>query len=233
LSVSADAAFESAANAAVAAFVRRPPYISYAVDVRVRAQGAPETLESRTVVVRTADDLALISTAGAKKPETDFAYPLPPEVDALAQWAFDFRIGADGVRMAIAYVRPKEYRITQAVPNADVVVSSVAGYRISYAADAGHVHLEPATQSVREFAAGIDHMIYRDVWYDQTTFLPSRVVLAGAEDTLDLQYRVVNGYWLLDRFTYLTAVGTRGAKRTYAIDAVYREYAFPPAVAGL
>ncbi|MBC5810930.1 MAG: hypothetical protein GIW95_08805 [Candidatus Eremiobacteraeota bacterium] len=188
---------------------------------------------TQTVVVRTRDDRALITRPGAAKPETDLAYPLPPEVDALAQWAFDFRIGEDGLRMAVVYVRPKEYRIVQGAPAADVVVSSVAGYTIT-SPEQNHVHLEPATASVRAFANGIGHMIYRDVWFDPVTYLPTRVVLSGSLDTLDLTYRRVSGAWLLDHFTYATVVtGPRNAKRAYTIDATYRDYAFPDGAPGL
>ena len=230
--MSADVAFERAADAAAAAFAATPPYVSYRVDVYTDT-AALHSDESNNVVVRTADGQALVSNARGGDPKFGAAaLPLSPAVDALADWAFAFEVTDGHVRLNVAYVRPKYYSTPTPGPGVTVVVPSVSGYALRYVnGETNHVHLEPATTATRAFAAQRDHFVYSDVWFDPVTFLPTRVVLRAIDETLALDYTIANGHWLLRDFTYdALARSKREGARRYRIDAQYADYAFPEAV---
>jgi hypothetical protein len=232
--ISADSAFERVSNAAAAAFAKQPPYIVYRVDVTTTGRALP-SLERHLVTLRTADDAALVRDTQDAQAKPGEALPLEPTVDALAEWGFRFETSHGRTRLSVAYQRPKEYAAPRAAPGDTVVVASVAGYAISYAPDAAnHLHLEPATAAKRAFAAQEDHFVYRDVWFDPATFLPTRVVVAATDETLTLDYTVAESHWVLAGFTYdgrLDSQRADPAEREH-VEASYSDYSFPPSVAG-
>ncbi len=233
--ISADSAFERVADAAAAAFASAPPYITYRVDVR--ASPAPLLLpeETHDVSLRTSDDAALVRDADAGAPKPGEPLPLAPTVDALAQWAFAFDSGGGHARLRIAYEQPKQYAAPKPAPGDTVVVASVPGYAISYAPDDfNRIHLEPVTPAARAFAAQKDHFVYRDVWFDPLTHLPSRVVLASVDETLTLDYTIAQTHWLLSGFTYDGRLdASQGVSEPVHIEAAYSDYDFPASVPGL
>ena len=134
--------------------------------------------------------------------------------------------------MNVAYERTVHYTAPIAAPGDTVVVASVAGYSIAYGTgDPNRLHLEPATATTRAFAAQKNHFVYRDVWFDPATELPTRVVLAAVDETLTLDYAVADKHWLLRGFTYdgrLDALRDDGEPAH--IEAAYSGYTFPLSV---
>jgi hypothetical protein len=232
--ISADVAFERVADAAAAAFAAQPPYIAYRVDVRATAESLVP-LESHYLSLRTVDGKALVRSSPGATATVDAPLPLGPSVDALAEWAFSFDAKDGSARLNVAYEHPVHYVAPQGAPGDTVVVASVAGYALSYAAnDANQLHVEPATAAMRAFAAQANHFVYRDVWFDPATYLPTRVVLAAVDETLTLDYTVVGTHWLLHGFTYdgrLDELRRDGEPAT--IEATYSAYTFPASVTGL
>jgi len=224
--ISAEAAFANAANAAAAAFAATPPYIAYRLEVRTR-DDAGEHMEAQRIVLRTSDGMGLIREGE----RTQRALPagLPPAVDALAQWAFSASLVEGHVAMRIAYERPKAYAFPTPGPQADVVAANIAGYSVQYVEDdRNHVRLAPVTPALRAFAAEPDHFVYRDVFIDPKTSLPTRVVLAAPDEMLVLDYATVEGRWLLSHFNYdATLRGAHAGKQHYLVEAAYSDYAFP------
>ncbi len=225
--ISADVAFERAADAAATAFAAAPPFISYRVDV----QADTATLrsdESKRIVVRTRDGNALVRDVHGGAARMGPALPLSPAVDALADWAFAFDVSEGHVRLDVVYEHPKLYSAPTPGPGITVVVPSVNGFAVRYAPDeTNHVQLEPSTPATRDFAAQRDHFVYRDVWFDPVTSLPTRVVLAAVDEMLALDYTVVDGHWLLRDFTYHALERTQHDAKRYRIAAQYADYAFP------
>ena len=232
--ISADVAFERVADAAAAAFASQPPYIAYRVDVRATAESLVP-LEHHYITLRTGDGKALVRSSPGATATLDAPLPLGPSVDALAEWAFSFDAKDGSARLNVAYEHPVHYVAPAAAPGDTVVVASVSGYSLSYAADdANQLHVKPATAAMRAFAAQANHFVYRDVWFDPATYLPTRVVLAAVDETLTLNYAVVGTHWLLRDFSYagrLDELRRDGEPAT--IEATYSDYSFPPSVEGL
>ena len=229
--ISADIAFERAADAAAAAFAAVPPYVSYRVDVHADTASL-QSDESHIAIVRTRDGQALVRSAAGGEPTIGPALPLSPAVDALSDWAFAFNVANGHVRLDVAYEHPKQYSIPTPGPGVTVVVPSVNGYALGYAAgDANHIHLEPATGETRAFAAQRDHFVYRDVWFDPATWLPTRVVLTAPGESLAIDYALAHGAWLIRDFRYdARERSTHDGDRRYRIEATYADFAFPDRV---
>ena len=211
--ISPDAAFEATANAAAIAFARAPAAIRYRLDARVTADG--RTTETTTDEVERPHEPPVTGTA------------LPPAVDALAQWAFAIALDGTTTTVRLAYERPRLYTVAVPGERVDVVVSSVGGYRVTYAAgDPNRLHLEPVTREVRAFAAAPDHFTYSDIVVDPATTLPSHVVLRSTTETLTLDYAVVGGAWLVRRAVFDGVSRSGRASRPYELDATYDDFTF-------
>ncbi len=231
--ISADVAFERIANAAAAAFGNQPPYIAYRVDVHATAESL-QPFERHIITLRTADGKALVRSSQGATPVLDAPLPLGPAVDALAEWAFNFDAKDGSARLNVAYQHPVHYTAPVAAPGDTVVVASVAGYSVAYAADdPQRLKIAPATATTRAFAAQKNHFVYRDVWFDPATYLPTRVVLAAIDETLTLDYNVVDTHWLLRGFTYDGRLDELRRDGEHAnIVADYADYKFPLSVSG-
>ena len=231
--ISADTAFERVANAAAAAFSSPPPYIAYRVEVRATG-AALRTTDSHFITVRTFDGQALMRDREGGPPVAGAPLPLAPSVDALAEWAFAFDTSGGHARLNVAYQRPLRYIAPVPAPGDTVVVASVAGYSVAYAPDdANHLHLEPATSEKRAFASEANHFVYRDVWFDPQTYLPTRVVVAAVDEMLTVDYIVADRHWLLRGFIYDGRLDSARDGDRARIEASYAQYEFPSTVPGL
>jgi hypothetical protein len=226
----ADAAFANAANAAAAAFASNPPYVAYRLDLRT-SDGTTEKDQSVQVVVRTRDGAAIVVDRNGKHPQP--APPaLPPTVDALANWAFALESTSDYPVMDVTYQEPRHYDFSTPGPNADVVVPGINGFSVRYASgEPTHLQLEPVTSAIKALATQSDRFLYRDVWFDSATWLPTRVVVAAVNATLTLDYANASGHWLLSHVTYETIQPRSGAS-PMNIEATYSGYEFPAADGG-
>lgn len=194
-----------------------------------------QPFERHIITLRTADGRALVRSSPDGAPVLDAPLPLGPAVDALAEWAFDFDAKDGSARLNVAYQHPVRYTAPVLAPGDTVVVASVAGYSVAYAqGEPQRLHIEPATAAKRAFAAQKNHFVYRDIWFDATSYLPTRVVLAAVDETLTLDYNVVDTHWLLHGFTYDGRLDElrRDGERA-AIEATYSGFTFPLSVDGL
>ena len=142
------------------------------------------------------------ASAPENRRRADAVPGLPPVLDALAAWAFapETRDGLPVLR--VVYERPMRYDVRANASTATIVVSTVFGYHIAFGDGANHLVIAPATRATREFASGAGHFTYRDVWFDPTTYVPTRVVLSAPGETLAIDYATVNGAWILADFSY-------------------------------
>jgi hypothetical protein len=229
--LSADAAFANAANAAAAAFASEPPYVAYRLALQTN-DGTTEHATSVRIVVRNSDDAATIDD-GTGHSERTSTLALPPAIDALANWAFALE-KADGLPvMHVTYQEPRRYAFATPGPDADVVVPGINGFTVRYAdGDATHLELFPATAFTRALATEVDRFLYRDVWFDPSTWLPSRVVVAAVNAKLTLDYTAQSGHWLLSHVRYDGTEGSRPTSPRITIDATYSGYTFPVVAPG-
>jgi hypothetical protein len=200
---SAPEAFMAVANATAAIVQKAPAYISYHVSGVAHFRHASASI-ARDVIVRTVDGDAVVHDARSGRDEVRPPFPAPPTFNALARWRIDgsWSVESQGgaaapdVDLRVTNIEPRRFGPT--VTHADVVVRSVRGYRISYAAPAAgqtHLHLEPTP----EYFRGSRRTGWlSEVWFDPATLIPSRIVCNGNDGfRLDARYAIVDGVWLL------------------------------------
>lgn len=222
--IAPDEAFADAANAAAAAFAATPPYLAYRVAVAT-GDGSRGKSEYDDVVVRTSDGVAIVRGPGGTQ-QLPAPPALPGAVDALAEWAFAPQTLGGHAVLHVNYEEPKRYAFPTPGPGLDAVAASISGFSVAYATgEPDHLVLSPSTSAVRALALQPNRFLYRDVWFDPATLLPTRVVVAAANGTLSVDYATAGGHWLLAHARYETL--DRGHRTV--IDATYSDYAFPSA----
>jgi hypothetical protein len=226
--LSAPSLFMAVANATAAVVQTAPPYITYHVHATFRFDG--EATADRTVTVRTDDGVSVVHDDLTGKDELRSPFPASPAFDALAEFTVRAEVttGPGGARagdMRISNVQPLHYEAVAS--HADAVAHGIKGYVVTVAADAtpalGHLHFE-RNDTMHDAKKWL-----RDVWYDPATMLPTRVVWNAVNDvTLDSQYQIVAGHWLLRRIA-ITGIYHGPlwvARASVAVTGTYDGYTF-------
>jgi hypothetical protein len=230
--------FQRAANSAAAIYASPPPFVTYHVTTHASASGlVRDTADERTVMVRTADDRAIVTdvTVGGTV-ATGPSFPMPPIFDPLARFGMKGTVttahGLDNFH--VSNVVPYEFRKREAGDGnqPDVEVISVRNYTAAFAEppaanEATPVHLVLAPTAV--YQAAHPSFAIHDVYVDQKTLLPTRVDYVGPNFTMNVQYAPVEGHWVVHSFDLQSfAYGPmRLSKTVVSISAVYDAYTFP------
>jgi hypothetical protein len=245
--LTADAEFRAVANAAFAAWLNQPPYISYRVDVDVDVP-AMHTVRhvSRAVEARTRDDLAVLQDLPNGQNQIGHAFPVPPTFDALSYFRLDFHLG-DPVRLhnpltAVTMlspapgIPPQPLRYTDPTPSAPnvVVVTSLRNYYAQYADDSTDQSVHIVMQALPALTRGNDSSFYlHDIYVDTATDLPTRIVYSGPDTDFTLDYAVVDGHWLIRHLSYRRSIVAplHIGQTTFTTEASYGGFTFPAAPA--
>ncbi|MBV8602734.1 MAG: hypothetical protein JO359_14300 [Candidatus Eremiobacteraeota bacterium] len=212
-----DELFMQVANAAAQRLTICPKYIGYRVSGTLHAFRKDSPFE-RNVTVRTADEKAVVEDR-VREP-----FPAPPNFDALSHWTFEMSFDEDDVDAYFFNVTPLKYR-TEIDAHADAVVNAVKGYRLALLPDEGtngHIALKRIDGKPHDAS-------FRDLYFDRTTFLPTRVVYDGRDDfVLDVGYADAGGYWLVDslRFGYTSFALGHLARASFGCSAAYANFTF-------
>ncbi len=178
------------------------------------------------MVLRTRDGAALVGGGSASlQPDPP---GLPASVDALANWSFTPSTRNGHLVMHVNYQEPLSYVFPTPGPNVDVVVQAIKGFLVSYDGnDTTHVRLEAASADLKALAKEHNRFLYRDVWFDPATWLPTRVVVSAPNATLTLEYMTVAGHWLLAHVVYDSIEQSRRSSTRSTVDLTYGQYEFP------
>jgi hypothetical protein len=205
--MNADLAFQNAANLAYARSASPPAYISYVVRTHI---AVPRMHRERNVdcreVTRTIDGVTYVADLpnGGRRFSTE-AFPLPPSFNAVS--AFDLRYGMSlrGVpSFHVSNVRALTYHHTEHT-DADAVVVSTRGYRVSFAADSSedphgirHIVLTPTKTLLRN--APKNTYFFSEMSIDNASGLPLHVSYVGANDfRMVFDYATNDGNWYISR----------------------------------
>ncbi len=198
---SPDRVFFATSNAAAAAYAASPAFATYRVASTETFAGKTVTFENG-VVVRLADELAVVRDEASGTETVRSPFPTPPNFDALSRFTHSgyFKLGlhGEGVDFHIDNIDPLHYDLTKPA-NVDTYVPTVKDYIVSYAPDSNDpslpIHL---TLAQRKYADGYS---LESIWVDRTTMLPTRVDYAihggGRAGTLSVHYAMTGGSWLV------------------------------------
>jgi hypothetical protein len=234
--ISADLAFQQASNTAAAIYAQAPAWLTYHTVVHVDVPSLNEHRDiSRSVIVRTKDDMAVMQDLPRGAERVGKAFPLIPTFDALSSWKITYRVGAhQALDVYIENVQPLTYQ-TQADSGADVVVRTLRYYYPKYAPDSSdapdgktHILLKPLPTLTRNYSGDF---FLSEVYIDNGTRLPSSVTYVGPENRLFvIDYGFIEGHWLMTHAVYSETVryGPMHAMRAaFKAEVVCDNFGFP------
>jgi hypothetical protein len=235
-----DIAFERAANAAAARWVQRPAYVTYVERTHIEAPRVHRKQDvDRRVMVRTADDLAILKDLPNGGESFARPFPISPTFDALSyfrlnnnvNWhlqVFSSTTGQNGT----GQIEPMTFKDPQPSEN-EVVVTTLRFYYPTFAPDSsdapdGHMHLVLKALPTLTNDSGADFYI-TDVVIDNATMLPLKVTYEGKDDRrFVIDYEFVGGTWIVQHaFFEQTAYGIAKVSRVhYSGDVTFSDYQF-------
>jgi hypothetical protein len=236
--ISADVAFQEAANAAAAVYAQAPAWIEYRTTAHVEVKSMNRSRDvMRSVMARTRDDLAIMHDLPQGATRIGHAFPLLPTFDALSYFRL---VGTGGPHNAldsyVTDVRPLTYTAAQPNPDVDAVVTNLRYYYPQYAPDSTddpdgktHIFLRPLQTLLRRYTG---NLFFSEVYIDNQTHLPTRVVFTGFNDrAFVVDYLTVENHWLVAHAFYEeTDYGPLHIGRVhFTIDATFDQFTFPQA----
>ncbi len=200
--IPADLALALAINRAAQAYTTAPPvYITYDEYTHVTAPALGRTQDiNRHVVVRQADDYAIMRDLPNGGESVGKAFPIVPYFDPFSQ--FNFSYFANFKQVTISLTRGKLYDLQIPQPDAsvDAVVPYFSEWTTRYAPDstpaAPHIVMQP-TQ-------GNSGLYVSELRIDAASQLPSHIELRdlGSDQVIALDYAVVDGRWMIVHGTF-------------------------------
>jgi len=212
--------------------------VTYQVATVARAPSMRERRAvNRAVEVRTRDDLAVIQDLPQGRNQLGHGFPVTPTFDALSYFTLSWHVGYHQEISAYVHdVTPLTYTDPSATGEYDVVVTRLRAYKAEYAADSSdapdgktHIVLSPL-QFVVDKANPDTTFFFDDLYVDNATGLPSRVVFEGSSGKqFILDYEMAEGHLVVKHIHYEETL--HGPLRIGALhviaDADYDHYAFP------
>ncbi len=223
-----------AANAAAAALRSQPAYVSYR-EVIHAAEGTHRIDETVRVVVRTEDNRASLTYSDG----STFVDPAPPGVpptfDFLADFFFTYDFTGVHARLMVDYSRPRTFVPTVKGANATVTVSSVRGYAVEAAPSPDPETVKLTLRRLDGLAARQDpiqtFLGFTNLDYDAASGLPTRIVFAGLNNTMSVDYAAKSGVNVLTHFAFsATTYDSHKHALLATYDATYDDVRFSDAM---
>jgi hypothetical protein len=234
--ITAELAFQQAANRAADTYATRPAYVTYHVDTRVRAPSLGQDRSvARAVMTRTHDDLAVLQDLPAGRNVLARSFPVPPTFDALSYFRFEWHVTARGTLDAyVADVSPIRYDLTPKSERTDVFVAALRAYRAVYAADSsdapgGITHIVLTAYDFVRAEGKRSSLYLTDTYIDNASGLPVDVRMAGDDGLVfEIRYTVADNHWVVDKIHYEETLHPLTISSIHVIaDAAFTDYGFP------
>jgi hypothetical protein len=236
MAITAELAFQQAANRAADTYATRPAYVSYQVETHVRAPSLnQDRTVARAVSTRTQDDLAVLQDLPSGRNVLARSFPVPPTFDALSYFRFEWHVTARGTLDAyVADVEPIRYDLSSKNEHTDVFVAALRAYRAVYAADSsdatgGITHIVLTAYDFVRANGKRSSLYLTDTYIDNASGLPVDVRMAGEDGLVfEVRYTVAANHWVVDKIHYEETLHPLGISSIHVIaDAGFSNYAFP------
>ncbi len=221
-----DLAFARLVNATTAAYLGNPPaYMSYRERTHIVAPSLGREQEiDRSVMVRVADDFAIMHDLPNGGERIGQAFPIIPYFDPLSAYSFSYYANLKRVDITLTREAPIQFVLPAPDPSVNAVVPYLSFWSPAYAPDSteGHLH----------FTVGLTP-IYNgyypaDLLVDPQTRLPSHIEMRYGTDSMiiALDYQVLEAHWVLRQgsFTDTEHVGPLGFQ--VISTTLYDQYVF-------
>ncbi len=203
-----------------------PAYMTYVERTHVLGNGQSKDID-RSVMVRVADNVAIMHDLPQGAVRTGEAFPVLPYFDPFSTFSFSYFANLKRIDITFNPGKPYYFPLPPPPqPGIDAIVPYISEYAPQYAADstpqALHFTVEPTARTGNSFYP-------TDVREDPSTQLPSHVTLQvnGSDMTIGLDYGMVDGHWVLTRGTW--SATEHVFVSTFKVEAVttFTDYTFP------
>ncbi|HEY9085171.1 MAG TPA: hypothetical protein VIN40_04440 [Candidatus Tyrphobacter sp.] len=204
-----------------------PAYIVYRETTHISAPSLGRSQEiDRHVVVRNADDAAVMNDLPGGGRRVGQAFPIIPYFDAFSQFSFSYYSNLKVIDITLQRGDPITFATPPPDPDVDVVVPYVSFWDVRYAADSRpdrlHLLIAPTPRCGQ-------CMYPAEVVEDPQTHLPSHVELhdANSDMIIALDYRIVDGYWIITHGTFTATEHVLFTTFKVTAEVNYDDFAFP------
>jgi len=192
----------------------------------------------RFVEERSFDDMAVLQDLPRGANQFAEAFPIPPTFDALSGFSLAWHADRHlALSIALQNIQPMTFTDINKPATSDVVVFGLRYFSAHYAPDSSdaptgitHIVMRPYQFVVNETPK--NDMFWSDVYIDNTTGLPTRVVMTGNDAlTFIVDYAMIQGHWLVDKVHFeQTEFGPLHLGAIHFVtDTTYDQFAFPTA----
>ena len=234
--LTADLAFQQAANAAAAKYDSRPAFITYVTNTHIEVPSMHRKLDvNRRVMVRSADDKAVIQDLPQGAQSVARAFPISPTFDALSYFRLVTYMGwHQRIETYLTEVTP--IRFTNPTHSeGDVVVTSLRYYYPKFAPDTsdapnGRTHLIMRPLPTLTTGNASDFYL-SDVQIDNATMLPTQITYTGHEDRrFVVDYETIGDAWVIKHafFEQTFFAPLKIGRVHYTADSSFDKYQFSP-----
>lgn len=221
-----DLAFAQFVNATTAAYTSNPPiYMSYRERTHIAAASLGRTQEiDRSVMVRVADNFAIMRDLPNGGERTGQAFPIIPYFDPLSNFTFGYYANLKRVDINLTRGAPIQFTLPGPDPKVNAVVPYVSFWSPSYAPD--------STESRLHFTVGLtpryNGYYPADLLEDPQTHLPAHIEIRYGTDEMiiDLDYAVIGGHWLLSHGSFTAQERVGPLSFEVVSDTMYDQFAF-------
>ncbi len=228
-----DLAFAQAVNRASVAYTQHAPaYMAYRSSTHITVPRFNRSLDiNRSVAVRVKDDAAVMQDLPSGASRTGQAFPIIAFFSPFQSFQYSYPAFLSGGRIN------RDFAITLKfggawgfdLPAADTSVDSTLFYikyfRPVYAADstdqAPHLHVDPVPSLSGDFYP-------TDLRLDPASQLPKSATFGTPRgETMQFDYAIVNGYWVIDHIAYNAISSTFIGDIKFLVDITYDGFSFP------
>jgi hypothetical protein len=210
-----------------------PAYITYRERTHVSASVGGYSKEiDRYVMVRNADNFAVMQDLPRGGENIGQAFPIIPYFDPLSNFGFAYFANLHKLDISITRGQPFLFPIPTDA-GVDVVVPYDSYLAPRYAADsrpdALHLLIDP-TSRLTDFPGCSSGCPYpAEIVEDPQTHLPSRIVerFTTGDTTITLDYAVIDGHWIVTHGTFGASQHALGISFRASADITFDQFAFP------
>lgn len=175
-----------------------PVYMTYTELTHVSATSVGRTQDiNRSVMVRIADDFAVMKDLPNGSERTGQAFPIVAYFDPFSQFGFSWFANMKRVDITLQRGAPLVLATPEPDPTVNMLVPYNSFWACHYAPDSSeaaiHLTIDPTPRVTN------NSFYPSDVVEDPQTHLPSHVEMRtkGTDETLALDFKVIDGHWVI------------------------------------
>jgi hypothetical protein len=225
--ISADLALAMLVNRTTTAYTSNAPtYMTYRERTHVAVGSRSQEID-RAVMVRQADNFAIMQDLPNGGERTGNAFPVIPYFDAFSSFNFSYFANLKAINIDLQRLAPWNLPLPAKNPNVDVIVPYMSYFAPRHAPDSTEQHLHLLLTPTPR----INGLYPSEVIVDPQTQLPSHVEMRSTRDdmVLTLDYSVIENHWVITHGTFTATEHALAFTFRPVADITFDQFTFPTA----